>query len=146
MPKIVILNDEGDILYQNMLRDVQNLLKSIHDTSTLPGYPSISSPVRIGGLIVLVEQAPKSKQINPKLSPRQCRVLQCMAQSLTLGQIATNMGVSKATIRLHISTLKKKFGTNSRDQLMARAGYLGLCDPFAGEAAFADTGSLNAEN
>lgn len=31
---------------------------------------------------------------------------------------------------MHIRALKKKFNTDSRDQMMAMAGTLGLCDPF----------------
>ncbi|MEA4811895.1 MAG: hypothetical protein VB108_04925 [Anaerolineaceae bacterium] len=38
--------------------------------------------------------------------------------------------MTEATIRLHIRALKKKFGTDSRDQMMAMAGQLELCDPF----------------
>ncbi len=57
-------------------------------------------------------------------------VLQLLARAYTPDQIALKLGLTEATIRLHISALKKKFGTDSRDQMMAMAGQLGLCDPF----------------
>jgi two-component system nitrate/nitrite response regulator NarL len=66
----------------------------------------------------------------PTLSERQISVLQLLAKAYTTDQIALKLGLSEATIRLHISALKKKFGTISRDQMMAMAGTLGLCDPF----------------
>ena len=43
------------------------------------------------------------------------------------------MGLSENAVREYLKILKKKFKTDSRDQLMAMAGYLGLCDPFKNE-------------
>jgi DNA-binding CsgD family transcriptional regulator len=133
MPSIVVYSDEGNVVYQNIVSDVQELVKTIHDGGVLPGYSESTLPVRINGLIVLAEQVPTSKRVAPKLTAKQCMVLQCLASSLTPVQTAIKMGVSEPTIRMHISLLKKKFNTESRDQLMAMAGFLGLCDPFQAE-------------
>ena len=56
-----------------------------------------------------------------------------LASSLTPEQTAIKMGLSEESIRLYLKILKKKFKTESRDQLMAMAGYLGLCDPYQKE-------------
>jgi DNA-binding NarL/FixJ family response regulator len=64
------------------------------------------------------------------LSERQISVLQLLAGAYSPDQIALKLGLTEATIRLHIRALKKKFGTESRDQMMAAAGQSGLCDPF----------------
>ena len=60
-------------------------------------------------------------------------VLQCLANSLTPEQTAIKMGLSENAIREYLKILKEKFKTDSRDQLMAMAGYLELCDPFQNE-------------
>lgn len=132
MPSIVIYNDNGNILYQNIVSDVQELVNTIHDGGVLPGYSESTPPVRINGMIILAEDVPP-KRIAPKLTAKQCMVLQYMASSLTPEQAAIKMGISENTVRLHLKVLKKKFNTESRDQLMAMAGYLGLCDPFQKE-------------
>lgn len=130
MPSIVVINEEGTVLYQNVTDDIQEVVKAIRDRGILPGYSEMCPEVQINGLIVLAEQPPKLKRFAPALSARQVSVLQLLAKAYTPDQIAIKLGLSEATIRLHISALKKKFGTVSRDQMMAMAGILGLCDPF----------------
>ena len=124
MPSIVVFNDEGNVVYQNIVDDVHELVKTIRDGSILPGFSGSPPPVRINGLIILAEQFARKKTA-PKLTAKQCQVLQCLANSLTPEQTAMKMGLSESTVRIHLSILKKKFKTESRDQLMAMAGYLG---------------------
>lgn len=130
MPSIVVINEEGKVLYQNVTDNIQEVVKTIRDGGILPGYSGACPEVQVNGLIVLAEQPPKPQRLAPALSARQMSVLQLLAKAYTTDQIAIKLGLSEATIRLHISALKKKFGTVSRDQMMAMAGTLGLCDPF----------------
>jgi DNA-binding CsgD family transcriptional regulator len=130
MPSIVVYNDEGNVLYQNIVCDVQELVKTIHDRGILPGYSELTLPVHVNGLIILAQQEATPKIISPKLTQKQYMVLQCLASSLTTGQTARKMGISETMVRLHMQALKKKFNTISRDQLMAKAGYLGVCNPY----------------
>lgn len=130
MPSIVVINEVGSVLYQNVSDDIQDVVRTIRDGGILPGYSGVCPEVHVNGLIVLVEQPTKSKRLVPALSERQTSVLQLLAKAYTPDQIAIKLGLSEATIRLHISALKKKFGTVSRDQMMAMAGTLGICDPF----------------
>ena len=130
MPSIVVINEEGNVLYQNVAEDIQELVKTIRDGGIVPGYSFDCPEVRVNGLIILAGQPPRPKRTTPVLSERQMSVLQLLAKAYTPDQIALKLGVTEATIRLHISALKKKFGTESRDQMMAMAGHLGLCDPF----------------
>ncbi|MAT45414.1 MAG: hypothetical protein CL609_24060 [Anaerolineaceae bacterium] len=130
MPSIVVIIANGTVLYQNVTDDIQELLKAIRDGGILPGFSEACPGVQVNGMIILAEQPPKPKRLAPTLSARQVRVLQLLAKAYTTDQIALKLGLSEATIRLHISALKKKFGTISRDQMMAMAGTLGLCDPF----------------
>lgn len=130
MPSIVVINDEGAVLYQNSVEDLQGLSHAIRDGEALPGIIGLCPEARISGLIVFAKQPPQPKRTGPALSLRQASVLQLLARAYTPDQIAIKLGVTESTVRLHISALKKKFGTESRDQMMAMAGHLGLCDPF----------------
>lgn len=130
MPSIVIINDLGDVLYQNIFEDSRDLAKMIHEKRLIPDYLAGFPKVQINGLIVIAGQPPKLKKVAPKLSERQISVLQLLAKAFSPEQIALRLGISEATVRLHMKILKKKFGTDSRDQMMAMAGQLGLCDPF----------------
>lgn len=133
MPSIVVFNDEGNVVYQNTVDDVHELVKTIRDGGDLPGFSESPPPVHINGLIILAEQSRVCKRPTPKLTQKQCQVLQCLANSLTPEQTAMKMGLSEESIRLYLKILKKKFKTESRDQLMAMAGYLGLCNPYQNE-------------
>ena len=133
MPSIVVFNDEGSVVYQNSVDDVQELVKTIRDGGRLPGFSESSPPVRINGMIILAEINPVCRRKAPKLTQKQCQVLQCLASSLTPEQTAIKMGLSEESIRLYLKILKKKFNTDSRDQLMAMATYLGVCNPYQNE-------------
>lgn len=133
MPSIVVFNDEGNVVYQNTVDDVHELVKTIRDGGDLPGFSESPPAVRINGLIILAEQSRVCRRPKPKLTQKQCQVLQCLANSLTPEQTAMKMGLSEESIRLYLRILKKKFKTESRDQLMAMAGYLGLCNPYQNE-------------
>lgn len=130
MPSIVVINEEETVLYQNVAEEVQDLVEVIRDGSKLPGYLADCPRVKINGFVVLVAQSSKTKREIPALSERQISVLQLLAMAYTPEQIAIKLGLAEATIRQHIHALKKKFGTDSRDQMMAMAGHLGLCNPF----------------
>jgi DNA-binding CsgD family transcriptional regulator len=133
MPFIVLYNDEGKVIYQINKIDAQEFVKNISDSGELPGYSESTRPPEIKGSILLTDHVLTQKPIAPQLSKRQFVVLQYLASSLTPQQIALKLGISKPTIHMHISMLKKKFNAESRDQLMAMAGFLEICDPFKHE-------------
>ena len=133
MPFIVLYNDEGKVIYQNNKIDAQEFVKTIRESGELPGCSETTKPPDIKGLILLTEHVLTQKPIAPRLSKRQYAILQYLASSLTSQQIALKLSISKPTIQMHISMLKKKFNAESRDQLMAMAGYLEICDPFKHE-------------
>jgi DNA-binding CsgD family transcriptional regulator len=66
----------------------------------------------------------------PSLSVREAQVLQCLALGLSPDQTAVKLSISIRTVRKHLDNLSLKFQTDSRDQMMARAGYLRLCNPY----------------
>jgi DNA-binding CsgD family transcriptional regulator len=133
MPAIVVYLDEGNMLHKNLSNSALELMKMISDDGALSEFASSTPSVNINGLVILTEQNGKSKVDAPKLTDRQSMVLQCLANALSPEQTAIKLGISENTVRLHITNLKKKFNTDSRDQLMAMAGRLNLCDPFLTE-------------
>jgi DNA-binding NarL/FixJ family response regulator len=63
-----------------------------------------------------------------QLSPRQQQVLRGLAQGKTTRQIAFELGLRERTVSNHIAALKRRLGTNTRAQTVARASSMGLCD------------------
>jgi DNA-binding CsgD family transcriptional regulator len=66
----------------------------------------------------------------PCLSKREAEVLQCLALGMSPDQIAEDLFITTRTVRKYLDILEEKFGSSSRDQMMARAGYLRLCNPY----------------
>jgi DNA-binding CsgD family transcriptional regulator len=66
----------------------------------------------------------------PRLSKRESEVVQCLALGMSPDQTAEVLQITVWMVRKHLDKLEVKFGTTSRDQMMARAGYLRLCNPY----------------
>lgn len=68
-----------------------------------------------------------SRRANGKtLTARQAEVLGYVAQGLSNKQIAYNMGVSEATVKLHINALLRAVGATNRTQAVIIAQKMGL--------------------
>lgn len=93
-----------------------------------PGEIPRLHAVRAGTLVVILpaESPMDHASTTPVLSARQQAVLQALAQGLTSGQIARQLGFSPRTVEYHLSVLRKRLGEGSRPQLVARAVLLGL--------------------
>ena len=84
-----------------------------------------------GEKIVVTIQAVLPANIErPCLSKREAEVLQCLALGMSPDQIAEDLTITTRTVRKYLDNLEEKFGSSSRDQMMARAGYLRLCNPY----------------
>ena len=66
------------------------------------------------------------KPKNKMLTNRQSEVLGLVAQGLSNKQIAYNMGVSEATVKLHINALLRSLGVTNRTQAVVTAQKMGL--------------------
>ncbi len=63
----------------------------------------------------------------PRLSLRENQVLQLLANGLTVKQIAEELHLATRTIRLYVSSLNHKLGTQSTEQSVGKGIVLGLC-------------------
>ena len=130
MPSIIVMTDEGKIVFQNVLENPEELIEYLHGNRAIPGVSENCPKIKINSLIVIADQEQGAKPDVPKLSMRQASVLQLLSKGYSPEQIALNLHLSMPTIRLHMTKLKDKFGTSSRDQMMAMAGQMGLCNPY----------------
>ena len=96
-------------------------LKLIMDGGTyLP--PSILENGVINGII---SSSPRSRN-GRTLTNRQAQVLELVAQGMSNKQIAYEIGVSEATVKLHINALLRAVGATNRTQAVITAQKMGL--------------------
>ncbi len=67
-----------------------------------------------------------SENKNGNLTARQSEVLQYISQGLSNKQIAYEMGVSEATVKLHINAMLKALNATNRTQALVNAQKMGL--------------------
>ena len=61
------------------------------------------------------------------LSPRQKQVLELLIAGCTLKAIAYRLDIKASTVRMHLTGIKEKLGTQTLAQTVGRAVALGLC-------------------
>jgi DNA-binding CsgD family transcriptional regulator len=132
MPSVLILDDNGEILYLNENQSTEETLRML-GRGTAPAQPDSSDQLvdilKTKGVAYVAVDFHKPIK-HPILSPRETEVLICIANALSPEQTAIKLGIKVRTVRKHIYGLMRKLSARSRDQLMARAGYLKLCNPY----------------
>lgn len=63
------------------------------------------------------------------LSPREVECLEWLGRGLTNAAIAKRLGISVATVALHLSNARNKLGATTREQALVIALKGGLIDP-----------------
>lgn len=75
----------------------------------------------------LLKQQSNNTSLNGKhLTNRQMEVLQYLAQGLSNKQIAYQMNVSEATVKLHINALLRAVGATNRTQAVIKSQQMGI--------------------
>jgi DNA-binding NarL/FixJ family response regulator len=64
-----------------------------------------------------------------QLTPQQFKVLMLMSQGLLNKQIAYELGVTEATIKVHVSAIMRRFGASNRTQAVMAANMLLVSNP-----------------
>jgi len=75
----------------------------------------------------LAQEIEKLKSGGPKLTDRECQILQVAAEGLAAQEIARQIGISVRTVTTHLSHIYSKLGVHSRVAAIAvatKAGYL----------------------
>ena len=71
-----------------------------------------------------VEHAPPQSQ----LTPTQLQVLRCVRSGLLNKQIAHELGIAEATVKVHMTALMRKLNVRNRTQAAIAAGQFQLVD------------------
>ncbi|HUD91093.1 response regulator transcription factor [Sphingobium sp.] len=71
----------------------------------------------------------------PQLTPTQMKVLRCVHSGLLNKQIAYELGMAEATVKVHMTALMRKLNVRNRTQAAIAARNLGWLRPALGRAA-----------
>jgi len=93
-------------------RDLSSLLAQAHDLA-LAKKLGLSEARRRQRLRSQAEQTP--------LSPREAEVYELLAQGLSNKEIAQNLFISEATVKVHVSRVLEKLGVRTRTEAAARS-------------------------
>ncbi len=70
----------------------------------------------------------------PQLTPTQMKVLRCVHSGLLNKQIAYELGMAEATVKVHMTALMRKLNVRNRTQAAIAARNLGWLRPAMGHA------------
>lgn len=76
----------------------------------------------------MARRAREGADVAALLTRRERQVLELLGEGLTIGQIATKLGISPRTVETHVAKLYRKLGVRTRVQAISRAATLGLVD------------------
>ena len=74
----------------------------------------------------LLLEAGEGKAPRPTLTPRQRRILDCIAEGMNEAEIAERMAISRRTVRFHVDDARNRLGLMTRRIAVDRARRLGL--------------------
>ena len=113
----------------------------IDGSGQLRGVRAQHVPLRSGGVIVGVlilafdSRQPTAESIGleppPRLTPRQSEILALIASGLSTAEIATQLTISRETVRNHLRSLFSELHVHTRLEAIAVAQRLGLLAPQA---------------
>ena len=85
------------------------------------------------GLVIRHEAETRAAEapvvVQPKLTARESRVLELIAEGLATHQVARTLHVSDQAVTYHVGNLLSKFNCGNRAGLVARAYAFGYLDP-----------------
>ena len=76
----------------------------------------------------MARRAREGADVAARLTRRERQVLELLGEGLTIGQIASKLGISPRTVETHVAKLYRKLGVRTRVQAISRAATLGLVD------------------
>ncbi|MCX6389060.1 MAG: LuxR C-terminal-related transcriptional regulator [Solirubrobacterales bacterium] len=106
-----------------------NVMPGQHLSIFLVGSASRADRAIHGKLPTAVKSSKKTNGTTPRLRPRELEILSLLALGLTGQQIATDLGISRETVRVHIRNAMQTLGAQTRVQaigLAMRDGHIAL--------------------
>lgn len=79
-------------------------------------------------LAVMARRAREGVEIAARLTRRERQVLELLSAGLTMGQIASRIGISPRTVETHVAKVYRKLGVRTRVQAVSRAATLGIVE------------------
>jgi len=105
----------------------------LHGIRVVAGGEALLSPGLTRRLIARLAGRPavlrSGRRLVEQVTERELEVLVLVAQGLSNGEIAGNLGVSHATVKTHVSRILTKLGARDRAQLVAMAYQHGVVSP-----------------
>lgn len=120
------LGARGYVTKAEGLRDLASIIERVVGGERVMA-PDLAKDA-MGALGRLARRARESATLDADLTPRQRQVLQLLSEGLTMGQIASRLGISPRTVETHVAKLYRKLGVRTRVQAVSRAATLGLVD------------------
>jgi DNA-binding NarL/FixJ family response regulator len=77
---------------------------------------------------VMARRAREGAEVAARLTRRERQVLELLSAGMTMGQIATRIGISPRTVETHVAKVYRKLGVRTRVQAVSRAATLGLVE------------------
>ena len=129
MASFLLCNDKGEEVSKIPASNAEKVFRALDaDGEQSTGDEKLVVETRRNGTRYVTVHSIKKVMGKPDLSWREEQVLEGLFNALSPGQIAISLGIKVRTVRKHIDGLRKKFQAESRDQMMARAGFVGYCD------------------
>lgn len=138
MTRLLYLPDDEHYALFELALDSQALVDLMTQDGWHPPGMESAAPneplctFHLGGLVVAF---PASRCLQAQhdaaqlmLPARQALVLRALAEGMTNRQIARRLNISISTVKSHINLLCKRFGVQTRSQLIARTARMGLID------------------
>lgn len=140
-PGVLVLADraDGDVVLRALqlgvrgyvtkgdgLRDLAVAIRRVADGERVMA-PELEEGA-VAALGQLARRAREGADVAAALTRREGQVLRMLSDGLTVGQVASRLGISPRTVETHIAKLYRKLGVRTRLQAVSRAAALGLVD------------------
>jgi DNA-binding NarL/FixJ family response regulator len=82
----------------------------------------------VRALGAMARRAREGAEVASRLTRRERQVLELLSAGLTMGQVASRIGISPRTVETHVAKVYRKLGVRTRVQAVSRAAALGLVE------------------
>lgn len=144
MTHFILIQPDQTFSYQQIMQPADRILQDIQADGKLPDYIKADDTARNPVVnysallwqewVIVLPAAPENTSINRlssenRLTYRQLDVLHSLSQGMTGKQIAVRLNISRRSVSLHISALKRNLKANTTAECVQKAARLGILKP-----------------